>query len=133
LSGNEWSVRISITVAYHPAATFVHQVARSRVETPGGRQFMQRTLIRFGLCAIAVLGLVFASVPAPAAAVGLIGSVQGHVTDAVTSLPITNACVWFGPVHIVRTDPLTNCVFTDSQGFYSHSWINGPVHDPADL
>jgi len=91
---------------------------------------MQRTLLRFGLGALTVLGLIFTSVATPVAAVGLIGSVQGHVTDAVTGLPITNACVWFGPVHIVRTDPLTNCVFTDSQGFYSHSWINGPSTIP---
>ena len=91
---------------------------------------MQRSLVRFGVAALAALALIFSSYPAPAAAVGLIGSVQGHVTDALTGLPITNACVWFGPVHIVRTDPLTNCVFTDSQGFYSHSWINGPSTIP---
>ncbi len=91
---------------------------------------MHRTLIRFGLSALAALALVFASVPAPVAAVGLIGSVQGHVTDAATGLPIANACVWFGPVHIVRSDPLTNCVFTDGSGFYSHGWINGPSTIP---
>ena len=87
---------------------------------------MQRTLIRYALGAVAALALILSSIPAPAAAVGLIGSVQGHVTAAATGLPIASACVWFGPVHIVRTDPLTNCVFTDAQGFYSHSWINGP-------
>ena len=91
---------------------------------------MQRTLVRFAVAALAAVGLVLASIPAPAAAVGLIGSVQGHVTDAVSGLPIENACVWFGPVHIVRTDPLTNCVFTDGAGFYSHSWINGPATIP---
>jgi hypothetical protein len=89
---------------------------------------MQRTLVRFGLAALTALALVLSSMPA--AAVGLIGSVQGHVTDSVTGLPISNACVWFGPVHIVRTDPLTNCVFTDATGFYSHSWINGPATIP---
>ena len=91
---------------------------------------MQRTLVRFGLSAIAALGLIFASMPAPAAAVGLIGMVQGTVTDAATGLPITNACVWFGPVHLVRTDPLTNCTFTNGAGFYSHTWINGPATIP---
>ena len=91
---------------------------------------MQRTLVRFALAALAALGLVFASIPAPAAAVGLVGSVQGHVTDAVTGLPIANTCVWFGPVHLVRSDPLTNCVFTDGAGFYAHSWINGPATIP---
>ncbi|HEV2010916.1 MAG TPA: hypothetical protein VGS17_07825 [Candidatus Limnocylindria bacterium] len=91
---------------------------------------MQRTFVRFGLAALAAIGLIFASFPAPAAAVGLLGSVQGHVTDLATSLPISNACVWFGPVHIVRSDPLTNCVFTDGAGFYSHSWINGPSTIP---
>jgi hypothetical protein len=91
---------------------------------------MQRTLVRFGFAALAAIGLIFASFPAPAAAVGLIGSVQGHVTDVATGLPIANACVWFGPVHIVRSDPLTNCVFTDGAGFYSHSWINGPSTIP---
>ena len=94
---------------------------------------MQRTLVRFAVAALAAVGLILASVPAPAAAVGLIGSVQGHVTDAVTGLPIANACVWFGPVHIVRSDPLTNCVFTDGSGFYSHSWINGPATIPLSL
>ncbi|HLZ47153.1 MAG TPA: hypothetical protein VKR80_00710, partial [Candidatus Limnocylindria bacterium] len=91
---------------------------------------MQRTLVRYAVAALAAVGLILAAVPAPAAAVGLVGSVQGHVTDAVTGLPIANACVWFGPVHIVRTDPLTNCVFTDGAGFYSHSWINGPASIP---
>ena len=91
---------------------------------------MQRTLVRFGVAALAALGLIFASFPAPAAAVGLIGTVQGHVTDVSTGLPIANACVWFGPVHIVRTDPNTNCVFTDGAGFYSHIWINGPSTIP---
>jgi hypothetical protein len=91
---------------------------------------MQRTLVRFGLAALAALALIFASFPAPAAAVGLIGTVQGHVTDVSTGLPIANACVWFGPVHIVRTDPNTNCVFTDGAGFYSHVWINGPSTIP---
>jgi hypothetical protein len=91
---------------------------------------MHRTLIRLGIAAVAALALIFTSFPAPAAAVGLIGSVQGHVTDAVTHVPIANACVWFGPVHIVRSDPLTNCVFTDGAGFYSHSWINGPSTIP---
>lgn len=91
---------------------------------------MQRTLVRFGFAALAALGLIFASFPAPAAAVGIVGSVQGHVTAAATGLPIANACVWFGPVHIVRSDPLTNCVFTDGAGFYSHSWINGPSTIP---
>jgi len=91
---------------------------------------MQRTFVRLALSALTALALILASVPAPAAAVGLVGSVQGTVTDAVTGLPITNACVWFGPVHIVRTDPLTNCVFTNGAGFYSHSWINGPATIP---
>ncbi|MDP9320317.1 MAG: hypothetical protein M3P16_04390 [Chloroflexota bacterium] len=91
---------------------------------------MHRTLVRFGTAALAALALIFTSFPAPAAAVGLIGSVQGHVTAAATGLPISNACVWFGPVHIVRSDPLTNCVFTDGAGFYSHSWINGPSTIP---
>jgi len=91
---------------------------------------MQRTLARFTVAALAALALVLSSIPAPAAAVGLIGSVQGHVTDAATGLPIANTCVWFGPVHIVRTDPLTNCVFTDGAGFYSHGWINGPSTIP---
>lgn len=91
---------------------------------------MQRTLARVTVCALSALALILASVPAPAAAVGLVGSVQGHVTDALTAAPIANACVWFGPVHIVRSDPLTNCVFTDGSGFYSHSWINGPSTIP---
>ena len=91
---------------------------------------MQRTLVRFGFAALAALALIFASFPTPAAAVGLIGTVQGHVTDASTALPIANACVWFGPVHIVRSDPSTNCVFTDGAGFYSHVWINGPSTIP---
>ena len=91
---------------------------------------MQRTFVRFGVAALAALGLIFASFPAPAAAVGIVGSVQGHVTAADTGLPIANACVWFGPVHIVRSDPQTNCVFTDGGGFYSHSWINGPSTIP---
>ena len=91
---------------------------------------MQRTLVRFGFAALAALALIFASFPTPAAAVGLIGTVQGHVSDVSTGLPIANACVWFGPVHIVRTDPSTNCVFTDGAGFYSHVWINGPSTIP---
>ena len=87
---------------------------------------MKRTPIRYALAALAALGLIFASFPAPAAAVGIVGSVQGRVTAAATGLPIANACVWFGPVHVVRSDPLTNCVFTDGAGLYSHGWINGP-------
>jgi hypothetical protein len=91
---------------------------------------MQRTLVRLEIAAFAALALIFTSFTTPAAAVGPIGSVQGHVTDAGTHLPIANACVWFGPVHIVRTDPFTNCVFTDGAGFYSHSWVNGPSTIP---
>src|SRR5438309_3957900 len=124
LSQDQLTVTIPVTVPYHPLAPLVQPVTRTASDPHWRKHFMQRSLVRFGVAALAALALIFSSYPAPAAAVGLIGSVQGHVTDALTGLPITNACVWFGPVHIVRSDPLTNCVFTDAAGFYSHSWIN---------
>jgi hypothetical protein len=52
--------------------------------------------------------------------------IQGRVTDTDRGGPIADVCVWFGPVHIPRTDRLTNCVFTDSNGMYARNWVRGP-------
>ena len=76
---------------------------------------------------LALAGLLLGSLPAPAAAVGTLGTIQGHVTNAATGAPIANVCMWIGPVLVPRTDPRTNCTFTDGAGFYSHSWVNGPA------
>ena len=88
---------------------------------------MHRPFARLTLAALATLGLVLASLPAPATAAGLLGTIQGHVTSAATGLPVANACMWIGPVLIPRSDPRTNCTFTDGSGFYTHSWVNGPA------
>lgn len=51
--------------------------------------------------------------------------VQGRVTDAGTGAPLAGVCVWFGPVHIDRSVPTTNCVFTDATGTFGHDFIRG--------
>ena len=88
---------------------------------------MHRQSARLALTALAALVLTFASVPVPVGAVGILGTIQGHVTNAATGRPIANACMWIGPVLIPRSDPRTNCTFTDGAGFYTHSWVNGPA------
>jgi hypothetical protein len=89
---------------------------------------MHRTLLRFGIAALAIAGIVFASIPVSAA--GITTTIHGVVTDSVTNLPLTNVCVWFGPVHIDRAASNTNCVFTNGAGVYSHDFIKGSFTIP---
>jgi len=89
---------------------------------------MQGSLYRLGIAVLAVAGLVFAAVPTSAA--GITSTIHGVVTDAASGTPIANVCVWYGPVHIVRSQPNTNCVFTNGAGVFSHDFIKGSFTIP---
>jgi hypothetical protein len=89
---------------------------------------MQRTLLRLGIAILAIAGLISTSVPASAA--GITSTIHGVVTDVGTGAPLANVCVWYGPVHIVRSLPNTNCVFTNGAGVFTHDFIKGSFTIP---
>src|SRR3982074_898308 len=125
------TVKNVVTAAYHHGRSGVHPygaISAPQSHLGGGRLFMQRTILRLGVAMLAVAGLVFASLPASAA--GITTTIPGVVTDVGTGAPIANVCVWYGPVHIVRSQSNTNCVFTNGAGVFTHDFIKGSFTIP---